>query len=614
MTSRSTGMYRILIPIDNDTSAPALAPLAAALLGNRHGEIVLVGSVTVPPERNVSEGASEAQARRQTLVNLKARYADLPLRVKPRIRVGHTPWRAITTVATSEAIDLMLVAWNGDPVARLMGVPLEVVLAETPCDIALARGAHWRAARRILLPMRGGPYADLALTFALALAETDQGTVTVLHADPPGDVDSTAGAFLPVLKHLPRSRQIHAQGDVAESIARAAAAHDAIVMGASARVGETGPKPLGPLAARVARSTTIDLIMVKSPTAYVPAEDETEYHDRALSILTDQWFAENTFDADEFADLSRLVSIKRERGLTISLGLPALDEEETVGKVIRTLQRGLMDKVPLLDEIMLIDSGSADRTREIARRLGVPIYVHQEILPEHGAHRGKGEALWKSLHVLKGDLIAWIDTDIVNIHPRFVYGVLGPLLQHDTIQYVKGFYRRPIRVGDKLQAGGGGRVTELVTRPLFNLFFPELSGLVQPLSGEYAGRRSALERVPFFTGYGVETGLLIDLLNEFGLGAIAQVDLQERIHHNQSLSALSKMSFAILQVIFRRLEDRHKLRLLEEVNRSMKLIRHEPGRYYLDIEEIGDVERPPIITLPEYVAARQQATKVATTA
>jgi glucosyl-3-phosphoglycerate synthase len=139
---------------------------------------------------------------------------------------------------------------------------------------------------------------------------------------------------------------------------------------------------------------------------------------------------------------------------------------------------------------------------------------------------------------------------------------------------------------------------------LFNLFFPELSGLIQPLSGEYAGRRSALERVPFFTGYGVETGLLIDLLNEFGLRAIAQVDLQERIHRNQSLAALSKMSFAILQVIMQRLADRHKLELLEDVNRSMKLIRHEAGRYFLDIEEIGDVERPPMITLPEYVAAR----------
>jgi glucosyl-3-phosphoglycerate synthase len=147
-----------------------------------------------------------------------------------------------------------------------------------------------------------------------------------------------------------------------------------------------------------------------------------------------------------------------------------------------------------------------------------------------GTYRGKGEALWKSLHVTKGDIVAWIDTDITNIHPRFVYGLLGPLLRRPDVQYVKGFYQRPIKVNGQLQASGGGRVTELVARPLLNLFYPELSGVVQPLSGEYAGRREALMSVPFFTGYGVETGLLIDLHDRYGLAGIAQVDLEERVH------------------------------------------------------------------------------------
>jgi glucosyl-3-phosphoglycerate synthase len=602
MTAHPAQTYRILIPIHDGERAPALLPLAAALLSNRRGEIILVGVVTVPSGRNLSEGAVEAQARRRTLVNLKSRYPRLPIRVKTQLGIGHVPWRMLTTVAPAENADLLLVAWDGDPSTRLMGAPLATVLAETPCDIALVRGTYGSGARRLLVPMRGGPYADLALTLAMSLAEQANGAITVLHATPPDRIDNPARAFLPMLRHLPRSRQIEISGDVATAIAREAVTHDLLIMGASSRVGEVGPKPLGPLAVQVVRSTSIDLIMVKSPTAQASAEDEVKYHDRALSLLSDQWFAENTFDAEEFADLTRLVALKKAQGLTISLGLPALNEQATIGKIIRALRRALMDKVPLLDEIVVIDSNSEDRTRAIARRLGLPVYIHQNILPQHGAYRGKGEALWKSLHVLKGDLIAWLDTDIVNIHPRFVYGLVGPLLEHDTVQYVKGFYRRPIRVGDKLQAGGGGRVTELVTRPLFNLFFPELSGLIQPLSGEYAGRRSALERLPFFTGYGVETGLLIDLLNEFGLSAIAQVDLKERIHHNQTLAALSKMSFAILQVIFRRLEDRHKLELLEEVNRSMKLVRHEPGRYFLDIEEIGDTERPPMITLPEYRA------------
>jgi glucosyl-3-phosphoglycerate synthase len=316
--------------------------------------------------------------------------------------------------------------------------------------------------------------------------------------------------------------------------------------------------------------------------------------------VVDKWFAENTFDSDEFADLDRLVEAKKRQGVTISLGLPALNEEETVGQVIETVRQALVVRHPLLDEIVLIDSGSTDRTVEIARSLGVPIYVHQDILPQHGSYAGKGEALWKSLYVLNGDIIVWIDTDIKNIEPHFVYGIIGPLLRSQRIQYVKGFYQRPIRVDGKLQASGGGRVTELVARPMFNLFFPELSGLAQPLSGEYAGRRSALEQVPFFTGYGVETGLLIDLLDQFGIHAIAQVDLQERIHRNQPLGSLSKMSFAIMQVVMRRLEDRHKVKLLAEINQTMKLIHHSGDWFHLKEERIGDLERPPMATISEY--------------
>jgi hypothetical protein len=208
--------------------------------------------------------------------------------------------------------------------------------------------------------------------------------------------------------------------------------------------------------------------------------------------------------------------------------------------------------------------------------------------------------------VTKGDIVLWIDTDIVNIHPRFVYGVLGPLLQNPRIQFVKAFYRRPLRVGSKTQAGGGGRVTELTARPLINLFYPELSGIIQPLSGEYGARRGFLEQVPFFSSYGVETGLLIDAFERHGLSAIAQVDLLERVHHNQPLEALSKMSFIILQAFLRKLEKRYGLRLVEDVNKSMKLIRQTSGVYSLDIEEIIEAERPPMIDIPEYQDAQSQ--------
>jgi len=319
----------------------------------------------------------------------------------------------------------------------------------------------------------------------------------------------------------------------------------------------------------------------------------------------DRWFAENTFHSGEFSDLGALIDMKKKQGLTISLGLPALNEEATVGSVITTLKKALMNDAPLLDEIVLIDSNSEDRTVEIAQKHAIPSYKHPDILSAGvGSVRGKGEALWKSLYVLKGDLIVWIDTDITNIHPRFVYGLIGPLLKRPDVQYVKGFYRRPLTSemsGGQVQAQGGGRVTELVARPLLNLFYPELSGIVQPLSGEYAGRRAALETVPFFSGYGVETGLLIDMHERFGLSGLAQSDLEERVHHSQSLTSLSKMSFAILQVFIARLEGRYGLQLLEKANTSMKLIVQEPERFALEIAEIGDTERPPMISLPDYV-------------
>ncbi|MDE3088519.1 MAG: glucosyl-3-phosphoglycerate synthase [Chloroflexota bacterium] len=322
--------------------------------------------------------------------------------------------------------------------------------------------------------------------------------------------------------------------------------------------------------------------------------------DYTISVVVDKWFAENTFHAREFRDLAHLVKIKEKQGLTISLGLPTLNEEKTIGKIIKTMQRRFIERYRLLDEIVVIDSNSTDRTVEIAENLGVRVVKHPEALTQYKVWTGKGEALWNSLYVLRGDLIAWIDTDIVNIHPRFVYGILGPLICEPHLMYVKGFYQRPLRVGRKLEARGGGRVTELVARPLLNLFYPELSGLIQPLAGEYAGRREALESVPFFAGYGVEIGLLIDMLSKYGLSAIGQVDLEERVHRNRSLLALSKMAFEIIQVVMLRVGSQRGVELVNELNKSVKLIRYARDEFQLDVADIRARERQPMIEIPEY--------------
>jgi glucosyl-3-phosphoglycerate synthase len=382
-----------------------------------------------------------------------------------------------------------------------------------------------------------------------------------------------------------------------------------VVIGAYAEVSRSS-MVVGSRLADTVRKLPGTVIVAKSARLATPAPDPEAVHplggssQRQISSLVDKWFAENTFHSREFRDIDRLVELKRRQRQTISLGLPTLNEQATIGKIIRVLKDELLDRHPLLDEIVVVDSGSTDETRRIAESFGVEVVQHQELLPEYGSFAGKGEALWKSLYRLRGDIIVWCDTDISNIHPQFVYGVVGPLLTDPRIAYVKGFYRRPLNFGQALQTAGGGRVTELTARPLINLFYPELSGLLQPLSGEYAGRRELLERLPFFTGYGVEIGHLIDILENFGLNRIAQVDLGVRIHRNQELFDLSKMAFAIMQVAVKRLGDRHRIHLLEELNRSMKLIQYANDRLFLEVKEIADWERPPMATLPEYLLRR----------
>lgn len=594
---------RTLLPVADIDTARHLIPLAHQL--NPSGDIVLVGVVTVPEERSLSEGAFDAQVRRQELNALVEEYRDLPLRVKPRIRVSHRPWDTVRRLALEESFTAILVEWPGAG-APLLGELLPKAIRSAPCGVILARGitGHQRFGR-ILVPVRGGPYARMALTLARSIARECEGQVTVMHTQPSAtravEQESWMTDILPRLRNLPEvTRRVIISDEIVPSILREAQGHDLIAMGMSG----SEEQVLGLVASTVVAMAPVPVMLVRTPEKILlPGVPEATVN-VPLSTRVDRWFAENTFHSSEFADLKWMVEAKRALGLTISLGLPALNEEGTVGRVITTIRTALMDEHPVLDEIVLIDSGSTDDTVEIAEALGVPVHEHPQLLAAHGSHAGKGEALWKSLHVLQGDLIAWIDTDIRNIHPRFVYGLIGPLLRWNRIQFVKGFYRRPLRVGDRLQAGGGGRVTELVARPLINLFFPELSGVVQPLSGEYAGRRSALERIPFFSGYGVETGMLIDLLDFYGLNAIAQVDLEERVHHNQPLINLSKMSFAIIQVVVSRLEARQKVHLLEDINRSMKLIQQDGDRFSLHLEAIADVERPPMLTVPEYREAR----------
>ena len=280
-----------------------------------------------------------------------------------------------------------------------------------------------------------------------------------------------------------------------------------------------------------------------------------------------------SFHHHDFTDLPALVAEKEAAGLSISLCIPTLNEEGTIARIVETLRHSLVDERRLLDELVVIDSGSSDRTRALAAEAGAQVIEASDILPFRANRRGKGENLWKAVHHCVGDIICFVDGDIGNIHPRFVYGTVGPMIRHTDVSYVKGFYERPLLASEGVDPRGGGRVTELLVRPLFARFCPELTALHQPLAGEYAARRSVLEAIPFPTGYGVETAHLIDVWREHGIEAIAQTDLDERIHRNRSLADLGRMSGEILDAFFSRLPEASPC----------------------------STERPPMISLPDYL-------------
>ena len=653
MPARRRTPYRILLPLANPRTARDLVRIGAGVANGRPTEITVLGIVEVPEGVSLSEGATQARTSRRLLQRVLDVGDEEGVELRTMVRIGRYAADGVIEAVGEEGSDLVIFGWGGPPTASqtaraeaeateltlagervgprpVFSPTIDAVVRESPCDIAVVKQRGLDKVESILVPVRGGPHAELAMRISRDLAKRFGAKMVVLHVVPKGIGDRAVqreqvavDAF--VREHAGTRRAtglIREASSVRQAIIKEAANHQLVVMGASAQPTNASPDGrylFGTLAEAVASKARPTVIVVKTKQSLglatfdeLRASEGTLAHadayverTRSLPIVVDRWFAENSFHAHEFSDIRKLVALKERQNLTISVGLPALNEAKTIGTVIKRVRDALMDRVPLIDQIVVIDSDSEDRTAEIAAELGVPVHRHSQVLKELGSHVGKGEALWKSLHVLDGDIVAWIDTDISNIQPRFVYGLLGPLLREPRIQYVKGFYQRPIRQGGTLQAEGGGRVTELMARPLINLFFPELSGMIQPLSGEYAGRRELLERLPFFTGYAVEIGLLIDILEQSGLSAIGQVDLERRIHRNQPLPNLSQMAYVILQGAIRKLEERHRLELLTEVGRGMKLINTGKDHFNLEVREIGDEIRPPMISIPAYLERRK---------
>jgi glucosyl-3-phosphoglycerate synthase len=317
--------------------------------------------------------------------------------------------------------------------------------------------------------------------------------------------------------------------------------------------------------------------------------------------MNNQWIKQNTFHYADFGDIKRLVQAKEEKGLKISLCLPTLNEEKTIAKEIVIFKSELMSRYPLLDEIVVVDSGSSDNTLDVAHSFGADVYSAASILPHLPSYSGKGENLWKALYITQGDIIIYLDADIKNIHHRFAYGLLGPLLFRDNIKFTKAFYDRPIAISEKeFRPTGGGRVTELVIRPLFSLFFPELTQIIQPLSGEYAGYRDIFEAIPFPIGYGIETSMILDIYRLWGLEVMAQVDLEKRVHRNQDTLALGKMAFAIIKTFINRKIQLNLIDIKSLMYDEIIQYRIVENEIRPEIEKIMTYERPPMLDVPEY--------------
>jgi glucosyl-3-phosphoglycerate synthase len=313
------------------------------------------------------------------------------------------------------------------------------------------------------------------------------------------------------------------------------------------------------------------------------------------------WFSgrTSTTRSVDDVDAGALLHAKRRGGHRVSVVLPARDEEATVAGLVTDLVERWVRRVPLVDEVLVVDSDSTDRTAERARAAGADVVAAAEVLPALGSRPGKGEALWKSLAATSGDLLVFLDADLLGDVSHYVPGLLAPLLADPQVGYVKGCYTRPLEVGGHATPAGGGRVTELTARPLLNALWPELAGFVQPLGGEYAGRRSALEQVPFLSGYGVEVGLLVDLLGLLGLGGLAQVDLGVRRHTSQDQEALGRMAGQVVSAVLSRSAGGSAA-----AGGLLTQFRSDGGGFVPVSTPVAVDERPPMVTVPEYRAGR----------
>jgi glucosyl-3-phosphoglycerate synthase len=586
MTSTIDSSSRVLLAVSStDGLKPFLSFGHAAFQGS--AEVVILGVVVASGD--AGQDAHRARTLRRRLRQL-VRDGELT-HARIVVRSAQSAAQAVRAAVLDEQPQLAVLPLTdeGDGMGGL-----DELAARPPCDTAFVRPGREPRSSRILLAARGGPQAELAMELALRLSRPADSELTLMHIDRPSgpeqEREREARLFRALLARCRRVTQVRQRTvraeDISETILEEASHHDVLVLGAGLARGLE--PPLGDVPRRIAREANCTAVVVKTGTPMDPAFFSGP--DTPIDVIVDRWFADNTFHCREFSDLDALVAVKRRAGLRVSLGVMAREDWQPLRGIIETVSAELCERNPLLDEMVVFD------------RAGETVEPPFEPAPGReadGARRSgmdRGLAIWKSLQTLRGDIVAWIDGDLRNVHPRMVYGVVGPLLMQERLQYVKGFYQRPATSDEASFTQGSAQLTELTARPLLNLFFPELSGVVEPLCREHAIRRRALADTHLFRGQGVEVGLLIDLLQHFGLRSIAQSDLESRVGEDLSVSDLAEQAFSIVQVILKRRSEQ-KAPPLDPGQQTMKLILQQGERYRLKLVEAGESELP---QLPEF--------------
>jgi len=609
----SPGEYRVLLPLLNPGLAPDLVDLAGRLASGRPGKVIILGIVEVPSEAPLSEGLGLARAYRIMLDNV-AESIRGRTEVETMVRVHREAWCSIVETAVEEQCDLLLLPWKGfsSTPDRIYGATIDEILKNPPCDTVVAKGSISGGCRRLLLPVRGGSHAELALRVASALAASEDGSITILHdraGERQGEWDLVYESFQrQIAGHPLVSRVVTTNVGVLPSILQEAPKHDLVILGAAADL-MAGPSPLGPVGESVSSKVEKPVLVVKTKqwAGGTLAASQEESRQRASFLeRVDRWFAENTFHLREFTDLEHLLELKERGSHYVSLAVPVRGKAKSVSGFVRRLKEDYQERVPLVDEVVLVAS-DADVAEGVPAALGVPVLLPQKLLPEYGHYPGLGEEVWKVLAALRGDLVVWLDTENRRgTDPSHVVALLGPLLREPGIAFVKGFFTPP-----SFESGWAKTedpLSDLLVRPLLNLLVPELSGLVDPLCGQWSGRRAVLEAVPFLTGDGYDLALLIELHACYGVGAIAQVDMGEDARPPRAYrQGIEMAANSLLQVCVRRLEDRLHLRLMEDCHRSAKVVRRLETGYRLEVAELKECERPPLLEVPSYAERRRPA-------